>query len=290
MDMFVDFADCDDCVEKDKLDNVDHVHEKTLYPPLMRMYKSQKIGSNDISLKECNRIIDADKDIYTHPFSYVPNSALKETEPSQKYGINRLICAFYFLQPNRFREIFDEYYKLDHDIIFTDFSYDANVKQHMLHWICLKNMYTNYTYIYNRERYDAIFWHIIKHMNDLNAYTYKTSPFSLAIISEKNHYALIMLDRGYLISDEELQDLADKGAKQKCSILFNWRLNLIQLSIDKHKLMALVDKKKFVNPVIDTDGIVYEKTHAIELASKKNMTFVDFLNDTFIYSPLALLH
>jgi hypothetical protein len=27
-----------------------------------------------------------------------------------------------------------------------------------------------------------------------------------------------MLDRGYLLSYEELQDLADKGATQKCSI------------------------------------------------------------------------
>jgi hypothetical protein len=288
MDMFVDFADCDDCTEKEISDDVGFVHEK-IYPPLMRMYKSQ-VGCADISLQVCNRIIDPDRDIYIHPFSYVPNSSLKETEPSQKYGINRLICAFYFLQPNRFKEIFDEYYKLDNDIIFTDFAYDANVKQHMLHWICLKNMYTNYAYIFNRERYDAIFWHIINCVIDLNAFTFTTSPFSLAVISEKNHYALVMLDKGYLLSDEELQNLADKGAKQKCPILFNWRLKLIQMSTEKHKLMALVDKKKFVNPVIDTYGVVYEKADAIEIASNKNITFVDFLNDTFIYSPLALLH
>jgi hypothetical protein len=62
------------------------------------------------------------------------------------------------------------------------------------------------------------------------------------------------------------------------------------MSTEKHKLMALVDKKKFVNPVIDTYGVVYEKADAIEIASNKNITFVDFLNDTFIYSPLALLH
>ena len=142
------------------------------------------------------RRICPDEDVYPPP--------LMTSLPSRQfYGIDRLIYAIMYLQVHRVRELLIEY--LDGDLIEDLYSYRDTYEQNLCHMICTVNHPTN-LYYYNGdncERYDQIFKLFVTLIPNLERFdivdTFDRTPLDSCIYNEHLHYALALLNHGFVI-------------------------------------------------------------------------------------------
>lgn len=194
----------------------------------------------------------------------------------------KILYSMYYLQPYRFEYLLSKYTGNIWEI-------ENYYKMNILTLSCSVNHPSNLYYKYNYQKYDQIFWTVVKLYNnkfaeicdlDVRATGFIGTPLRYTINERHIHYFFALLNYGFKLDVEEILKILDYGREYYSNVIEAFlksdKLLTVMNSIEPvgRKLLSItedcpINMSPIVQPVIIEDGTIYEYS-AIMIHFSKN--------------------